>query len=205
MKRILLLAALCLFATPVKAAMFQVENGSYDVTGDFSAYPPWGMQGYFGYTFNASVNPGTYDAYNGPFYGYGVSVTVNSTMADGCSYSQVMSMCGRGLHNPGTGGAFYVNDPDGDGVAWLNVSAYAFVQNMTIEYFDVWVNLPDGFTLAPHVAAVPEPSTWIMMLIGFAGLVVVSNKGQPLRRVWRLVQRLQYGPDITPQRTISAH
>jgi hypothetical protein len=187
MKRILLLAALCMFAAPVKAAMFQVENGSYDVSGDFSAYPWWGPTAYFGYSFSATVNPGVYDPRNGPYFGYNISVTVNSSHAEGCSYSQEMSMCGRTLHYPGTGGKFDLYDPDGDDVAWLNVTKSFYGQNMTLTSFDVWVNLPDGFTLAPHVAAVPETATWIMMLIGFILLSVIKrHMNIPLLRIGRV-------------------
>lgn len=185
MKRILLLAALCLFTAPVKADFYHVPvNSNWVVTGDFVTLgdPVLGIQGTFSFSFQATIDPGTYDWINGPFYGYSATVRVNEGIAQSCSSSQIGSMCGRNLHNDPR---FSINDIDGDGIAFMNVSGGAFSTNVTISNFDVAISLPAGFTISPYIAAVPEPSTWIMMLIGFLGmaLMVKRDERQPLRWV----------------------
>jgi len=186
--RFLLLAVLCLFAIPAKAEVFHVQNGQYVVFGDFGE---WGIRGSIGYTFGVHLNPGIYDPNNGPFFGYDVTVRVNDGIVQECFFSQTMSMCGRNVALPM---AFNVSDFEGDGTGFLNVSGVVRATNMTVSEFDMYVSLPAGYT----IAAVPEPSTWIMMLIGFLGiaLMVKLNKRQPLRRVGRLPERLQHDPRI---------
>jgi hypothetical protein len=197
MKRFLLLAVLCLFGSlPAKADIFHLTGGIYDVTGDFAnlGNSTLGTQGSFGFTFDATLEPGTYDPISGPFASYDVTVRVNGGIAQACASNQIGSMCGRNLHN---NPIFYVDDFDGDGIGLMNVLTSGFGTNITISNIGVEVSLPQGFTVAPHVAAVPETSTWIMMLIGFALLLVVKRDNrQPLRRVWRLGYRLQHIPYI---------
>ncbi len=47
--------------------------------------------------------------------------------------------------------------------------------------FSVFVTLPDGFSIE-GVAAIPEPSTWAMMILGFAGIGFMSyrRKSKPV-------------------------
>jgi hypothetical protein len=51
-------------------------------------------------------------------------------------------------------------------------------------WVDPFFDVPDGYSIefsrgignAPLVAAVPEPSTWAMMILGFAGLAFAANR-----------------------------
>jgi hypothetical protein len=42
------------------------------------------------------------------------------------------------------------------------------------DFFSIYATLPDGYS----VAAVPEPSTWVMLLIGFAGIGLAKARRQ---------------------------
>ena len=87
--------------------------------------------------------------------------------------------------------AFDVSDADDDGVGYLDISSDALSFNMAITGCDIVISLPDGFTLQ-QIAAVPEPSTWAMLLLGFAGigfLMVKRNMREPLLRVRRVEVR----------------
>lgn len=190
MKRLLLIAVLCLAAAPVEASTFIVQDGQYEVYGDFGNFGITGSIS-FGYT-GGSVNPGAYDPDYGPYYGYQVTVRANNDgIVQDCSFSQTQSMCGRFLHNHPQ---FFLSDFDGDGMSLLTISTAVLTTNMTLSPLFIEVDLPPGFILA---AGVPEPSTWIMLLIGFALLSMVKgNDRQPLRRVWRLLERLKHVPDV---------
>jgi hypothetical protein len=157
-------------ADPASAAAYVLQPGAYQVLGDFG--PSGHITGSVSFNFSATVNPGNYDPLNGPFYGYFASVTANSGSAQGCSFSQIGSMCGRSLRPPLPLDVF---DFDGDGMGSLFVSGSVSVTNMTVSTFDIIVILPAGFTIA---APVPEPSTWAMLLIGFAGVGFVTYRGR---------------------------
>jgi hypothetical protein len=176
MKRILLLAALCLFSLPAKAAFFQVENGLYEVSGVFDQSGLGGFAtGRISYGINDGLNGLTpisgivYDQYNGPFYGWHINVRVNQGHAEECFSSQAGSMCMRYVQNNPT---FYLSDFENDGTALMSVSGGISLLNMKPVDFHMFVSLPDGFT----ITAIPEPSTWAMMLLGFAGISFVAYR-----------------------------
>ena len=188
MKRLLLIAALCLAAAPAEADVFHVQDGQYIVLGDFSNYVGSDINGHI-IEYNISATPFSgiaYDPINGPYFSYQGSAHVNFIAEmQSCFSSQAMSMCGRNLRNQP---AFDVSDTDGDGVGYLDISSDALSFNMAITGRDIVISLPDGFTLQ-QIAAVPEPSTWAMMLLGFAGigfLMVKRNMREPLLRVRRV-------------------
>ena len=60
-----------------------------------------------------------------------------------------------------------------------------------------WVDVTN-YTAPAYVGAVPEPSTWAMMLLGFAALGIVRFYRQPLRRIGRLENVLQHSPRVQP-------
>jgi hypothetical protein len=167
--RLLRFISLLLASPPASAAIYQVQTGSYEVIGDFG---PLGFaQGIVSFDFEATVNPGIYDPLKGPFFGYLVTVTASGFgQAQGCSFSQLDSRCGRTLQNHPT-----FSLTDGDGRANLMISGVANLTNMSVSKFDIFVSLPDGFTIA---APVPEPSTWAMLLIGFAGIGFAAYRKQ---------------------------
>jgi len=194
--RFLLLAMLCLFGAPAHAVFLQ--PGQYQVYGDFGDFGITGTL-YASVGF-AEVVPGTYNPDTGPYYGYQMTVRANSdAIVQSCFFSQTQSMCGRFLHNSPN---FFLSDFNGDGMELLTISGGVSTTNMTTPELFIEVSLPPGFVLA---SSIPEPSTWLMMLIGFAGLMIVRNDRQPLRRVRRLLQRLQQKPHIAPKRTGTTH
>ena len=189
MKRLLLLAVLCLAAAPVEANTFIVQDGQYEVYGDFGSF---GISGTISeITEYVAPNPGIYDPDNGPYYGYQLSVRANTDgVVQDCFFSQTMSMCGRNLRNQPH---FFLSDFNGDGMELLTISSAIFATNMPNPELRIEVSLPAGFT----IAAVPETSTWLMMLIGFALLSMVKRDyRQPLRRVRGLVERFKHVPNV---------
>ncbi len=76
------------------------------------------------------------------------------------------------------------NLPDHGFSGWLHTS-YDFVATSATDTlsFLAYGNLPvppfallDGVTFTPDVAAVPEPATWAMLLVGFGGVGVLSRR-----------------------------
>ena len=127
--RFLLLAALCMFGSPVKAEIFHVQDGLYEVYGNFGGgIINTGSVSYMTTGF-ATINPGTYDPDNGPFFGYQITVRANDGIVQACSFSQTMSMCERALHNQPF---FNLLDIDGDGIASLFISSSVLTTNMTM-------------------------------------------------------------------------
>ena len=178
MKRILLLAALCLFTTPVKAATYAVpNNGGVYVYGDFAA---WG--GSIGASFSYQISGGqfynTYTATNpSNLPGWTeVRIDVNQTgqvWLFGCN--ALDAHCGQG-NRVNTG--FGIYDFDGNGEGFISISTLINTIGATPIEVSLTVSLQPGFTIefAPRVAAVPEPATWAMMLLGFAGISFMAYR-----------------------------
>jgi hypothetical protein len=185
MKRLLLIAALCLFTTTSHASTFYISSaGQYDVVGDFAMTGSPYVSGVANMSLLTSVIPGNYDAYNGPFYGYNATVRVNDATLTGCYSIQIQSMCGRYIQ-PSIP-TFTVSDLDGDGIGLLNVTANIQTFNETVNSFSLQIILPDGFELIDRnaaIAAVPESSTWAMMLLGFIGIGAVTYRRRNLTPV----------------------
>src|ERR1700722_12959307 len=170
--RIVVVAALVALFTSnsVRAETFQVTPGQYYVVGDFPVIGSFGfITGSLSYSIvgGGTPLPGLpYDPLFGPFYGYFISLQANDGQVQGCAFSQADSMCGRGLRNLPI---FDVTDIDLDGRGILNIFGGASVTNETPIELAIFVSLPNGFTIE-SMSAVPEPSTWAMLLIGFAGI-----------------------------------
>lgn len=167
MKRFLTLAVLCLFGTPAAADTFRVSDGVFEIIGDYAAAGGF-INGNLFVTFSSSVNPGSYDPLNGPFFGYQVTVRADNAQFQACSFSQVQSMCGRELQNFGT---FNTADFDNQGFTFLYIYSSIETTNMTVSDMDIEIGLPAGFTIAP----VPETSTWLMMIIGFIAIAFAGS------------------------------
>jgi hypothetical protein len=162
--RLLFLFVLFLFsaASPSSASIFHLAPGQYEVLGDFG--PDLAITGTISsLSFSATVNPGIYDPFSGPFFGYLATATVNSAHLSECAFSQAQSFCGRAIQNQPT---FVVTDFDHNGSGDMLVLFSASVTNMAVSNPDIGITLPDGFT----VTAIPEPSTWAMLLLGFIGV-----------------------------------
>jgi hypothetical protein len=176
MKRILLLAALCLVgvSSQAPAATFNLAPGSYDVLGDFG--PTGWITGNSSPLISATPT-GTYDPLNGQFYRLSALATVNDFGRTHVCISNQIGFCRDVI--PDTP-IFNVFDPDHDGVGNLNIDIhFSWLENITVSNPKVAILLPDGFTIVSHqVAAVPEPSTWAMLLLGFAGIVFMGGRRQ---------------------------
>jgi hypothetical protein len=179
--RFLLLAVLCLFTTPVKAAIYSIpDNGSVAVYGDFAS-AGGSILASFSYTetggsfshFYAYYDPATLEEIN-------IRINVN-TLGSAVTYAcnQTEARCGRS--NKVTP-YFAIYGPVDEGFMSIYSSAWTTGGAVAPE-LELFVNLPEGFSLTAPVAAVPETSTWIMMLLGFAGiglLMVKRDNRQPL-------------------------
>ena len=172
--RFLLLAALCLFTTPVKAATYAVpNNASLAVYGDFTIYGGV-IPASFSYQYDPVVFYNYYNVTN-PSNLPG-SVVINIKM----NQAQVLEIycnafdahCGRNNRYSTTFGISEVMEDMGV----INISSYVNVIGAEPIDLHLFVNLPAGFSLTAPVAAVPEPSTWAMLLLGFAGIGLVSYR-----------------------------
>ena len=164
MKRVLLLAALCLFSVPVKADLVP-NNGTVAVYGDFTQTYGGSITASFGYTATGGSFSKPYD-YSDPL-AVNEQIVINIWMNNtghilSINCSQLDAHCGRNdRNNPFFSVGGY------DGVGFINVSSSVWTTGgATAPELSLYVNLPTGFSLV--APAVPEPSTWIMMLAGFA-------------------------------------
>jgi hypothetical protein len=180
--RFLLLAVLCLFAVPAKAAIYAVPYGYATVYGDFASHGGF-IQASFSYQITG-----------GQFYNYYtvsdpsnlpgqvvINVDVNQQgQLKIFSCNAFDAHCGRGdRYQP----YFGIYGPEDEG--FISINSSVSVIGATPVELSFFVNLPDGFSLtAPQIAAVPETSTWIMMLLGFAGIgFSMVKRRQPLASV----------------------
>ncbi|AUC97085.1 hypothetical protein CWS35_24690 [Bradyrhizobium sp. SK17] len=157
-----------------RSGTFEWTGTNTLVVGDFSAYPngflasySWTGGPYF--TQNVPVDP-----FNGPFSSISLSFYFNGSTTLIYECDQFEAHCGR---NDMVQTYFYINPEfpnisggGGGGGDGPNV-AYAPLQ--------IFIELPSGFSLIDPNAvasAVPEPSTWAMMLLGFAGLGLMAYR-----------------------------
>lgn len=163
----------CFISSAARAVTIQVSPGQYDVFGpfipfdigpNFLGFVEGGVS--FSILGGGDPLPGlNYDPLVGPFFGYDLSVGANEAFIEGCAFSQLDSLCGRFLTNQPE---FQVVETT-PGKGELSISDDVQLTNVTPLDLAVFVTLPDGFTIE-NVAAVPELSTWAMLLIGFVGI-----------------------------------
>jgi hypothetical protein len=119
----------------------------------------------------ATIPPGAVPG-PGDQFGYQVSFYVNGGESFGSCAQNSPGPCGN---LPSSGYVFFFGEPT---VFSVNASGYSYYYNaQTGDYvndpfpqsaFEISIGLPPGFSIFPgSIAAVPEPSTWIMMIIGF--------------------------------------
>jgi hypothetical protein len=173
--------------------------GGFSVTGTFDYGPPPGAPAEvisvsLIQTASFALPPGY------QYEGWDLYVTVHGNAAnlisppvtfEPCS-SPFGGPCGyysngqsKGLNSISGGTDIYVND-QGPSVGFGSTGfAYSAAPDSNPTYFDIPLasyfalefTLPDGLS----VAGVPEPSTWSMMILGFAGLGFVAYRSKPRR------------------------
>jgi len=157
MKRFLLLAALCLFSVPVQAGVLieLPHNGSVEILGPSGSL-------FFAYDVTTNFAPVPSYQSVGHQEGWGLYIDVsNSPEAILCN-TNVGGPCGLPIRPIVMGyertlsvtssfrafGGYGTDDPNA---------------------YTITAILPDGYSVA---GSVPEPATWVMLLIGFALLAV---------------------------------
>jgi len=162
-----LIAALLFFSFvtfDAKAGVFQlVHQGMNVVYGNFGPdgsviFGAVSLQltgGYLPiYDYENSASFASYEAFvSGP----GTLVSQN-----GCNLFE--AHCGRANQDRNSVPIFGLNN---EGAFFVNWGVTLIGTGATPPTISVFLDLPDGFTL---VAPIPEPSTWAMLLIGFAGI-----------------------------------
>ena len=161
----------------------------FDLTGPnriyFSAIGDSGTIGSKSYSYNSPIK-GSFDPSSGNFpglYNYEVTCT-NNTSGKICNGPLTFTASGADATHP-----FVIGEPDGHGL--FAGDPVAFVADLSIsgrcgDFSCVAGTGLVGSTLEPRapvdVAAVPEASTWIMMMVGFAGLGFAGYRTRKVKR-----------------------
>ena len=163
------LLSMIVISTPARAFLVPNNVGSIYVYGDFAAYG-----GMVGGTFSYQTIGGGYSQYS-TLEQITVRIDVNQTgyvVSNGCNLWEYH--CGRGDR---VNTSFSIWGPEDEG--YISVSRYVTTTGGAIApEVQIYISLWPGFTaeFAPRVAAVPEASTWAMMLLGFAGVAFMAYR-----------------------------
>jgi len=210
MKRILLLAVLCLFTTPVKAAIYNVDifgplpdGVTAGPTGRAStnACGPTFCAGGYNMAYSFQAQPG--DVLN-----FGTLSLLPFAFGDGRQQRYIQYYDANGQLQSGFGfpialyaGSLVVSEAyqpflllnynwtyvcnTGDPSCYTNISNRQAAMphpeidltfTLTTGFIELgWTN-PSIYTPPANVGAVPEPSTWAMMLLGFAGISFMAYR-----------------------------
>jgi hypothetical protein len=186
------LAALLIAVTGSAYATEYLQNGSFE-TGAFDG---WTLADPLGLTF---VQPTTFGfgAQNGNFYVYAgppsaLPGALSQTFAD--TAGEQLNISGWAIGDPaqGLGAVSYFFDnillgsPDLSSGNWtpstFQVTATGS-DTFSIEYAnDTFFNGLDNFSVvSAGVGSVPEPGTWMLLLLGFIGLGLLARTGRRAR------------------------
>lgn len=172
MRSLIAMLAFVLFAVPAQATTFHSDSfsGEFKVVGPFDDYPYSYVPVQVSYGFSLPIGPPA-DPFDGPFSYYRFQLVVShvsgQTYYQACDYNIIAGGCGR--YFPPRQGL----DPGVTSVE--NTIKFLVLLQMDgpdlgQPTFSVDFVLPDAFSIAP----VPEPSTWAMLLIGFAGIAFLA-------------------------------
>jgi hypothetical protein len=164
--------ALCLLVGPARAAIFEIPNGGALIYGDFAHAPAYGVPVAISYQatyFLSPYNPSDPSSFSE------VSILISGPggiriQAYDCN--QFDAHCGRSNINQNITSVF-----GSDGVGLLSVYG-GITGGGPGASLKLFASLPTGFSLDPPIvaSAVPEPSTWAMLLIGFAGVGYTAHR-----------------------------
>jgi len=190
MKYLSALAAVLIAAVGSAHAAEFLKNGSFE-TGDFSG---WTLTDLSGYT---TVQPTafSYGAESGEFYVYAgppssAPGTLSQTFADTAGEKLDISgwAIGDTATEDGLGDVSYFFN--GDSLGSPDLSSGAYTQStfevtatgsdtFTIKFSnDSSYNGLDNFSITGGVATIPEPTTWVLSLLGFAGLGLIARRSR---------------------------
>jgi hypothetical protein len=125
------------------------------------------------FTLSIEVTGDNYDGtvppnnLTGPFYGYTITAEAGDAEVQACAFSQVDSGCARSLINYNVG----FIDPQNNFT--LTPSVYEQLDSIDPPEVQLFVTFTDP---AVFIQAVPEISTWAMLLIGFAGIGFAARR-----------------------------
>jgi hypothetical protein len=192
MKRILLIAALCLFGSlPVKALV--LHNGeSVTIGGDFSSNP---FENLVYFSIHATVDGDLRRDY--PFPQFLVSWQANGGISASGGFpggGGFLTLCGGNIPGPGacygqpSQSTGYINADNPVITAWTGFHSAVYPSDPVQSPFglpyssDITIEVGVGPNLF-FITPVPEPSTWAMMLLGFAALGGLLRLKNANRRV----------------------
>ena len=164
-------SVIALLASPAIADGSIPYSGQYEIVGDISQ--PGNALFYF--SGGLISFPPVYDPSN-PFafvsYGAGITATVNGSYSFYTGESNCagvpFAICDHGLHPT----YYFASYSDTSRLFDITVSvAGNWPNDFALNY-----RIADGLDLVPYVAPIPEPSTWAMLLIGFAGIGFVCYR-----------------------------
>jgi hypothetical protein len=132
--------------------------------------------------FNVIETPGQYDVFNNSTQGWYITgFTATNPLAGGPGVSETTSQVGWQALNSGTGQVgtplaefLYINTSVGTGLTddiapGTESDKFHFFQAPPASVFTLFLTDANG-DVASVVLGVPEPSTWAMMILGFAGI-----------------------------------
>lgn len=136
-------------------------NHNYQVSGPFDWYP-YGVPAFLTLNnWSATVPQGHDQA------GYYISLSVNGQSLDTCGYRYCfISPPYTWLYVSADSPEIHVSPINADAWTYDETTGYFNGLSSTVLGYGLILDLPDGFS----VSAIPEPSTWAMMLLGFAGV-----------------------------------
>ena len=166
MKRILLLVALCLVSLQAKAATYYVDLNDYTPVGSLFG-PCWcgigPVYSVSGFTGGDIVDFGQVQMF---------SVPLMHSMTNTAGYLGTVSV-GYDAYDAVTHSLFIQHSTG----SFANTSAlYRLLYSIPEGATSIQIGWDGPGVYTPTTPAVPEPSTWAMLLIGFAGISFVTYR-----------------------------
>lgn len=181
-------------AVPASAAEL-VTNGGFE-TGNFSGWTLGGNTGFTGVTGGAVANTGSFGAFLGPVGSTGTLSQILNTVA-GTQYSVSFDLRNTGgipnffdVIADGTS-VFQLANSGGFPSTYTSFTGFLFTAATNATSLQIVYRQDPGFwhldnvSVQGQLAAVPEPGTWALMLVGF-GAVGTAMRSRSRRRATKV-------------------